>query len=60
MLSGDAAAAGAAGLTGVWLDRGIDFVTGGPSPVAEASVLRIETLTELVELALPGGPLARD
>ncbi|MFC8722870.1 HAD family hydrolase [Kitasatospora sp. NPDC057198] len=62
VLSGDVTAAGAAGLTGVWLDRGVDFVTGAPSPVAEASVLRIEALTglaELAELAGPGGPLAR-
>ncbi|MEU3498453.1 HAD family hydrolase [Kitasatospora cineracea] len=50
MLPTDVTAAAAAGLTGVWLDRGVDFVTGGPSPVAEPSVLRIEWLTELPEL----------
>ncbi len=67
MLSSDVAAAAAAGLTGVWLDRGIDFVTGGPSPAPDASpgpggggaVLRIEELTALAELTAPGGPLSR-
>ncbi|WP_285567427.1 HAD family hydrolase [Streptomyces sp. RTGN2] len=47
MLGSDADAAGLAGLTGIWLDRGIDFVTGGPSPAADAAVLRIERLTDL-------------
>ncbi|WP_157850089.1 MULTISPECIES: HAD family hydrolase [Kitasatospora] len=51
MLPSDVTAATAAGLTGIWLDRGIDFVTGGPSPTADAAVLRIEKLTELTELA---------
>ncbi|MET7645632.1 HAD family hydrolase [Streptomyces sp. NPDC005426] len=47
MLSSDVNAAALAGLTGVWLDRGVDFVTGGPSPAADASVLRVERLTDL-------------
>jgi putative hydrolase of the HAD superfamily len=49
MLGSDVEAATRAGLTGIWLDRGIDFVTGGPSPTADGTVLRIEQLT-----ALPG------
>jgi len=40
-------AAARAGLTGIWLDRGIGFVTGGPSPQADAAVPRIERLTDL-------------
>ncbi|WP_405864690.1 hypothetical protein [Streptomyces sp. NBC_00005] len=36
-----------AGITGIWLDRGIDFVTGGPSPTADETVPRIEQLTDL-------------
>ncbi|MEU9096773.1 hypothetical protein [Streptomyces sp. NPDC048361] len=36
-----------AGLAGIWLDRGIDFVTGGPSPTADETMLRIERLTDL-------------
>ncbi|GLW69813.1 hypothetical protein Kpho02_21120 [Kitasatospora phosalacinea] len=65
MLSGDVTAATAAGLTGIWLDRGVDFVTGEPTTStgagtgADAVVLRIEELTALAELASPGGPLAR-
>ncbi|MFF2811344.1 HAD hydrolase-like protein [Streptomyces sp. NPDC058000] len=47
MLESDVNAAALAGLTGIWLDRGIDFVTGGPSPTADEMVLRIERLTEL-------------
>ncbi|HEU5156789.1 MAG TPA: HAD family hydrolase [Streptosporangiaceae bacterium] len=47
MLEGDAKGAALAGLTGVWLDRGIDFVTGGPPPTADETVLRIELLTDL-------------
>ncbi|GAA0579623.1 HAD family hydrolase [Actinomadura livida] len=47
MLESDVNAAARAGLTGIWLDRGIDFVTGGPSPAAEGTVLRIERLTDL-------------
>ncbi|MBB5940199.1 HAD family hydrolase [Streptomyces zagrosensis] len=47
MLEGDVHAAALAGLTGIWLDRGIDFVTGGPSPTADETVLRIERLTDL-------------
>ncbi|WP_043640934.1 HAD family hydrolase [Nonomuraea candida] len=47
MLESDVNAAALAGLTGVWLDRGIDFVTGGPSPAADATVPRIESLTDL-------------
>ncbi|MEU5877865.1 HAD hydrolase-like protein [Spirillospora sp. NPDC047279] len=47
MLESDVNAATRAGLTGIWLDRGIDFVTGGPPPPAGESVLRIERLTDL-------------
>ncbi|GAA0231831.1 HAD family hydrolase [Actinomadura nitritigenes] len=47
MLESDVNAAALAGLTGIWLDRGIDFVTGGPSPAADEAVLRIERLTDL-------------
>ena len=47
MLEGDVNAAGLAGLTGIWLDRGIDFITGGPPPTADETVLRIERLTDL-------------
>jgi putative hydrolase of the HAD superfamily len=47
MLESDVHAAARAGLTGIWLDRGIDFVTGGPSPTADETVLRIERLTDL-------------
>ncbi|GAA1937089.1 HAD family hydrolase [Kitasatospora viridis] len=50
MLGSDVTAAAAAGLTGVWLDRGVDFVTGAPSPTvdgtADGTVLRIERLTD--------------
>ncbi|GGS83172.1 HAD family hydrolase [Nonomuraea spiralis] len=47
MLDSDVHAAALAGLTGIWLDRGIDFVTGGPSPAADGTVLRVERLTDL-------------
>jgi HAD superfamily hydrolase (TIGR01549 family) len=47
MLEGDVNAAALAGLTGIWLDRGIDFITGGPPPTADETVLRIERLTDL-------------
>jgi FMN phosphatase YigB (HAD superfamily) len=47
MLEGDVNAATRAGLTGIWLDRGIDFITGEPSPTADETVLRIEQLTDL-------------
>jgi FMN phosphatase YigB (HAD superfamily) len=47
MLESDVNAAALAGLTGIWLDRGVDFITGGPSPTADATVLRIERLTDL-------------
>ncbi|MFB7617580.1 HAD family hydrolase [Kitasatospora sp. NPDC056181] len=47
MLESDVNAAALAGLTGIWLDRGVDFVTGGPSPTADATVRRIERLTDL-------------
>jgi FMN phosphatase YigB (HAD superfamily) len=46
MLESDVNAAALAGLTGVWLDRGIDFVTGGPSAKGDETVLRIERLTD--------------
>lgn len=56
MLPGDVSAAALAGLTGIWLDRGIDFVTGEPSPAADGAVLRIERLTDLPDrlAGLPG------
>ncbi|MDG3009810.1 HAD family hydrolase [Rhodococcus sp. D2-41] len=58
MLSSDVHAADDAGLAGVWLDRGIDFVTGGPSPDADRSVLRIERLTDLPDrLGLRSDPV---
>ncbi|WP_159007415.1 hypothetical protein [Streptomyces sp. NRRL S-813] len=47
MLQSDVNAAALAGLTGIWLDRGIDFVTGGPSPTADETVPRIEQPTDL-------------
>ncbi|MFF4650964.1 HAD family hydrolase [Streptomyces sp. NPDC001380] len=47
MLESDVNAAARAGLTGIWLDRGVDFATGGPSPTADGAVLRIERLTDL-------------
>ncbi|WP_131735521.1 HAD family hydrolase [Actinomadura roseirufa] len=47
MLQSDVNAAVLAGLGGIWLDRGIDFVTGGPSSAADGTVLRIERLTDL-------------
>jgi HAD superfamily hydrolase (TIGR01549 family) len=53
MLEGDVNAAALAGLTGIWLDRGIDFITGGPPPVADETVLRIERLTELPDHVSP-------
>ncbi len=53
MLESDVNAAALAGLTGIWLDRGIDFVTGGPPPAADESVLRIERLTDLPDRLSP-------
>lgn len=53
MLESDVHAAARAGLTGIWLDRGIDFVTGGPSPTADQTVIRVEQLTDLPD-HLPG------
>ncbi|WP_157246465.1 HAD family hydrolase [Nonomuraea typhae] len=47
MLESDVTAAAHAGLTGIWLDRGIDFVTGDPSPTADGTIRRIERLTDL-------------
>ncbi len=47
MLESDVNAAARAGLTGIWLDRGIDFVTGKPSSTTVEAVLRIEQLTDL-------------
>ncbi|MGW6143038.1 HAD family hydrolase [Streptomyces sp. NPDC055140] len=47
MLESDVNAAALAGLTGIWLDRGVDFVTGGPSQRSDETVLRIERLTDL-------------
>lgn len=51
-LEGDVIAAARAGLAGVWLDRGVDPVTGKPSakPAATGPALgRIEHLTDLIE-----------
>jgi FMN phosphatase YigB (HAD superfamily) len=53
MLESDVTAAAFAGLTGIWLDRGIDFVTGEPSPAPDETVLRIERLTDLPDHLLP-------
>ncbi|GGL02224.1 HAD family hydrolase [Sphaerisporangium melleum] len=53
MLESDVHAATLAGLTGIWLDRGVDFVTGGPSPTADEAVLRIERLADLPGLLSP-------
>jgi putative hydrolase of the HAD superfamily len=53
MLESDVNAAARAGLTGIWLDRGIDFVTGGPSPKADEAVLRIKQLTDLPDHLSP-------
>jgi FMN phosphatase YigB (HAD superfamily) len=47
MLESDVTAAALAGLTGIWLDRGVDFITGGPPPTADETVPRIERLTDL-------------
>ncbi len=47
MLESDVKAAALAGLTAIWLDRGIDFITGGLPPAADETVLRIERLTDL-------------
>ncbi|MFD9593978.1 hypothetical protein ACFWA9_14625 [Kitasatospora sp. NPDC059973] len=49
MLESDAKSAALAGLTGIRLDRGIGFVTGGPSPRADEAALRVERLTDLAE-----------
>jgi FMN phosphatase YigB (HAD superfamily) len=49
-LEGDAIAAARAGLTGIWLDRGVHPVTGEPTSPADLSdpaVTRIEDLTRL-------------
>lgn len=60
VLESDVHAAARAGLTGVWLDRGIDFVTGAPSPTAGPAVPRIDRLTALPDLlALPSAPDGR-
>ncbi|MFF3617112.1 hypothetical protein [Streptomyces sp. NPDC002580] len=40
-------AAARAGPTGIRLDRGVDLVTGGPSPTAPESVPRGERLSDL-------------
>jgi FMN phosphatase YigB (HAD superfamily) len=53
MLESDVNAAALAGLTGIWLDRGIDFITGGPSPTADETVLRVERLTDLPDHLSP-------
>ncbi|MFR9797119.1 hypothetical protein ACL02U_14600 [Streptomyces sp. MS06] len=40
-------AAALTGITGIRLDCGIDFVTGGPPPTTDGTVLRIERLADL-------------
>jgi FMN phosphatase YigB (HAD superfamily) len=47
---GDAVAAARAGLTGIWLDRGVDPLTGGPTEepaTPDPALVRIERLTNL-------------
>lgn len=60
MCESDVIAAAGAGLTGIWLDRGIDFVTGGPSPSADGTVFRIERLTDLPDLLGSRPPAPQD
>jgi len=51
-LEGDVVAATRAGLTGIWLDRGVDPFTGQPTKEPTASdpaLVRIGALTDLVE-----------
>jgi FMN phosphatase YigB (HAD superfamily) len=51
-LEGDVVAATRAGLTGIWLDRGVDPFTGQPAKEPTASdpaLVRIGALTDLVE-----------
>jgi hypothetical protein len=63
MLESDVNAAAVAGLTGIWLDRGIDFVTGGPSPTADGTAHRTPhrpprppvTRDRLTDLSRPSG-----
>lgn len=55
MLESDVNAAAVAGLTGIWLDRGVDFITGGSSPIADETVLRVERLTDLPAHLSPTG-----
>jgi HAD superfamily hydrolase (TIGR01549 family) len=55
-LEGDVIAATRAGLTAVWLDRGVDPVTGKPPDQAKAAdpaLARIEYLTDLTAPGLP-------
>jgi hypothetical protein len=51
-LEGDVIAATRAGLTAVWLDRGVDPVTGKPpdraTVAADPALARIEHLTDLI------------
>jgi FMN phosphatase YigB (HAD superfamily) len=58
-LEGDAIAAARAGLTGIWLDRGVHPVTGEATSQADLSdpeISRIENLTDLICLeGMPGG-----
>jgi HAD superfamily hydrolase (TIGR01549 family) len=51
-LEGDVTAAIQAGAVGIWLDRGVDAITGQPSePASDPTVVRIEQLTDLIEHA---------
>jgi putative hydrolase of the HAD superfamily len=49
-LEGDVVAAVQAGVAGIWLDRGVDPVTGEPTEASDPAVVRIERLTELIEV----------
>jgi HAD superfamily hydrolase (TIGR01549 family) len=58
-LEGDAIAAQRAGLAAVWLDRGVDPVTGAPPDQAKAAdpaITRIEHLTDLTASGPTAGP----
>jgi HAD superfamily hydrolase (TIGR01509 family) len=49
-LEGDVIAAFQAGVTGIWLDRGVDPMTGRPTEaVSDPTLVRIEWLTDLIE-----------
>jgi putative hydrolase of the HAD superfamily len=51
-LEGDVVAATQAGVTGIWLDRGVDPITGRPTEeptTSDPELVRIEHLTNLIE-----------